>query len=74
LSAQSILDDVPNSYDEIQARADKSKWQLAIEEELKSLSENNTCSLVPRPPNKNVVDNKWVFSIKYDEVGRPQRY
>lgn len=74
LSAQSVLDDIPNSYEEIKARADKSKWQVAIEEELKSLSENNTWSLVPRPLNKNVVDNKWVFSIKYDEFGRPQRY
>jgi len=31
--------------------------------------QNNTWSFVHKPENKNVVDCRWVFSIKHDEFG-----
>lgn len=26
------------------------------------------------PENKNIVDSRWVFSVKHDELGNPIRY
>lgn len=74
LCAQSVLCKVPTSYDEIKSRDDRSHWEAAIQDELNSLAVNNTWTLVPRPENKNIVDCKWIFSIKYDEFGKPFRY
>lgn len=40
-----------------------------MEEELNSLYENKTWDIVPTPKGKNIVDCKWVFSIKNDSNG-----
>lgn len=74
LCAQSIICKVPCSYDEIKTRDDKIMWEGAIKEELSSLLANDTWSLVPMPSDKNIVDCKWIFSIKHDEFGNPKRY
>lgn len=74
MCAQSILCKVPNSFHEIKTRDDRSQWESAIRDELNSLKVNNTWDLVPRPENKNIVDCKWIFTIKHDEFGKPYRY
>ena len=56
--AQSIICEVPHSYDEIRYRDDRNKWEQAIKKERNSLISNNTWCLVPRPKNKNIVDCK----------------
>lgn len=45
-----------------------------MEEEFKSLNKNKTWTLVPRPPNKELIGCKWVFNIKNDASGNPIRY
>lgn len=37
---------------------------MAIQDELNSLIENKTWVLVPKPKNKNIIDCKWVFTVK----------
>lgn len=74
MCAQSILCKVPNSLQEIKTRDDRAQWEGAINDELNSLLLNKTWTLVPRPDNKNIVDCKWIFSIKNDEFGKPLRY
>lgn len=64
----------PKSFKEVDTRDDKAAWFSAVEEELKSLEKNKTWTLVPRPPGRNIVGNRWVFNIKLDEHGNPQRY
>ena len=41
------------------------KWKEAVLEEMKALNDNETWELVELPIGKKVVDNKWVFTIKY---------
>jgi transposase InsO family protein len=65
---------VPNSYEDIENMADSSKWILATDEEINSLVENNTWELVPLPPNRRALKNKWVFRIKRDADGNITRY
>lgn len=74
MCAQSIISSAPSSFEEIKTRDDKSQWEKAIKDELESLSSNNTWTLVPRPQNRNIVDCKWIFTIKYDEFGKRVRH
>jgi len=74
LHAQSIDCDVPKTFNEVENRADKIQWQQAIKEELDSLEFNKTWSLVPKPEDKNIVDCKWIFTIKKDEFGKPKKH
>ncbi|CAK1549216.1 unnamed protein product [Leptosia nina] len=74
MCAQSILYEIPKCYDEIKYRSDRTLWDQAIASELQSLSENNTWVIVPKPNNKNIVDCKWIFTIKNDEFGNPVKY
>jgi len=50
------------------------KWRHAMSEEYSALLRNNTWTLVPRVPNSNVVDCKWVYKIKRDQTGAVSRY
>ncbi|KAL2243405.1 UNVERIFIED_CONTAM: Retrovirus-related Pol polyprotein from transposon TNT 1-94 [Sesamum indicum] len=53
----------PTSIDE----AMKSKqWLSAMNEEMKSLKENKTWVLVPKPKNASIIDCKWIYKIKQE--------
>ncbi|KAL2251745.1 UNVERIFIED_CONTAM: Retrovirus-related Pol polyprotein from transposon TNT 1-94 [Sesamum indicum] len=53
----------PTSIEE----AMKSKqWLSAMNEEMKSLKENKTWVLVPKPKNASIVDCKWIYKIKQE--------
>lgn len=44
-------------------------WQRAMQEELKSIVENNTWTLADLPAGKRPIGLKWVFKLKKDETG-----
>jgi len=48
-------------------------WE-AIKTELSAHELNSTWTITERPNHKNIVDNKWVFSVKYNELESPTRY
>ena len=43
---------------------DRKNWLTAMDEEMKSLYDNNTWSLVKRPTDSRLVSCKWIFKIK----------
>lgn len=45
-----------------------------MEKEIETLKRNETWSLVPRPENKKVLSNKWVFKTKRNTEGQVERY
>lgn len=45
---------------------EKEQWLQAMNNEMKSFSENDTWELVDRPSSGTVVKNKWVFQRKYN--------
>jgi hypothetical protein len=49
-------------------------WRQAISEEFNALIRNGTWSLVPPPPNHNIVDCKWLFRIKRNPDGTIARH
>jgi hypothetical protein len=54
----------PRSYQEAMKRPDASEWSDACEKEMSQLKKTGTWILVERPPNTNIVGNKWVLKVK----------
>ena len=44
-------------------------WILAMQEELGQFERNKVWTLVPRPTNYPIIETKWVFRNKMDELG-----
>lgn len=66
--------DDPKTYDEAMKKEDSEKWKQAISEELKNLQDNNTWTVVDRPPDVSAVDTKWVFKTKKAADGKTNIY
>ncbi|KAH9096322.1 hypothetical protein Ae201684P_009554 [Aphanomyces euteiches] len=56
----------PKTPNEALSGPNADKWRDAMQLEVDSLIGNGTWELVDRPPNTNIVSNKWVFKVKYD--------
>lgn len=64
----------PVSVDEAMKRSDSDLWSQAMEDEFKSLQQNDTWDLVDLPANRKAIDVKWVFKTKKDIHGNIVRY
>lgn len=71
---QSVVCTIPTCCNEIKNRDDRVKFEEAINDYLNSLFVNNAWTLVNKPENKNIIDCKWVFTIKNDENGFSVKY
>ena len=67
----SFLQPAPDNYRDAIHSPERELWKAAHDEEYTSLMENNTWTLVPPPPDANIVDSRWAHAIK-DEL--PPRY
>ena len=55
----------PHTYKEAMANHyHKMDWQLGMQDEIDSLLENNTWTLVSPPDGANILDGKWVYKCK----------
>lgn len=50
------------------------KWCNAMRSEMHVLHQNNTWTLVPRPPHSNIVGCRWLFRTKYRADGSIERH
>ena len=64
----------PISYQKAITSTEAQKWKEAMKEEMKSLEENLTWSLVKLPKDRRTISNRWVFQIKRGPDGAVQRY
>jgi hypothetical protein len=48
-------------------------WLAAMQEEFDALQRNGTWTLVPRPPQANVITGKWLFKNKLHPDGSLER-
>lgn len=62
------------TYEDIEHLADKNEWYQAADSEIASLIEHGTWELVPLPPGRRALKNKWVFRIKRNAEGKVTRY
>lgn len=64
LSYKELAFGEPKSYEEVVTSKQSLNWQVAMEEEMRSLMKNKTWVLVPKPTRKSCVGCKWIFTIK----------
>ena len=48
-------------------------WDATMDEEYRSLMENDTCNLVPLPKGIQLLRCEWVYRTKYASVGSIER-
>ena len=63
------LTDVPKTYHEAVTSKNADLWQIAMQDEISALRENETYDLVPLPEGRKPVGGRWVYSIKLDSEG-----
>jgi hypothetical protein len=64
----------PTSYKEAIESTDSSKWQVAMEDKLKSMDSNDVWDLVKIHDGAKRVGCKWVYKTKYDSKGNIERF
>ena len=64
----------PRTYDEAMKSTDTLKWQTAMQREMQSLEENDVWTLVELPKGRKAIGSKWVYKVKINADGTPERY
>ena len=70
----STSEDEPRNFKEAQASPNRGKWFYAMQEELKSMSDNETWELTDLPEGKKAIGSKWVYKVKHNQDGSVARY
>ena len=66
--------DEPKSLKEALGSPEWLKWEHAVKEELDQLQKRGTWILTKKPANAIPINNKWVFTKKYNKEGNLLRY
>jgi hypothetical protein len=66
-----VSSDEPDSFTEAEHNPN---WRKVIMEEMDSIEENDTWSLVNLPPSRKPIGMKWVFKVKRDEHGAVSKH
>jgi len=70
----SLTEDDPINFCEAMKSSKSQKWIGAMEEELKSMRDNDIWDLVELPEGVNPIGCKWIFKTKRDYMGNIERY
>ncbi|GFT05485.1 retrovirus-related Pol polyprotein from transposon TNT 1-94 [Trichonephila clavipes] len=65
---------IPNCYKQAIRSRDASKGRDAMDKEINVMMERKVWDLVDHPDNIKVLENRWVYTIKYDENNKIVRY
>ena len=69
-----VLSERAETNNQAISSSEKQNWLQSMQEELKSLSDTNTLTLVERPKDKNVIPGKWVCKVKTKANGSLENY
>ncbi|GFW35675.1 retrovirus-related Pol polyprotein from transposon TNT 1-94 [Trichonephila clavipes] len=61
---------IPNCYKQAIRSRDASKWHNAMDKEINVMMERKVWDLVDHPDNIKILENRWVYTIKYDGKGK----
>jgi len=64
----------PKSYRQARVSPQWSDWKRAMDEELKSLKENDVWDVIPKPVETKIVASRWVYEVKQNAQGEVERY
>jgi hypothetical protein len=71
ITSTTAISPIPTS---VRAAMRDPNWMAAMQCEFDALRNNNTWSLVPRPPGVHIVSGKWIFKYKLKDDGSLERY
>ncbi|DAZ94444.1 TPA: hypothetical protein N0F65_002762 [Lagenidium giganteum] len=66
--------DEPATFKAAMRSSHATYWLLAAQAEFQSLTENETWTLVHPPRGRQILQNRWVFVVKYTTDGRIDRF
>jgi hypothetical protein len=69
-----LLIDEPKSYRQAKVSPQWSDWKKAMDDELKSLKDNDVWDVIPKPVGRKIVASRWVFKAKGNAQGEVERY
>jgi len=64
----------PQTYKQAISGLEKEKWKDAMDDEIRSLKQNNTWKLTDLPAGRKPINCKWIYKIKQNAEGTIQRY
>ena len=67
-------ENIPRSYEEAIKSSESNKKKRAMDEEYRSLLQNNTFELVKLPEDKKVIGSRWVYDKKIKNDGTLERF
>lgn len=59
-----VMYNIPKTFEEAMQSSNSKCWSDAMEDEMRSLKDNNTFTLTTLPEGKNAVGGRWVYVIK----------
>lgn len=65
---------VPKNFNEIEKLPNHKDWMKAVKDEIASLKKNETWEVVSRPTGVKLIDTKWIFKIKQNDMGQKEKY
>ncbi|GFT73384.1 retrovirus-related Pol polyprotein from transposon TNT 1-94 [Trichonephila clavipes] len=65
---------IPICYKQAIRSRDSSKWRDAMDKEINVMMERKVWDLVDHSDNIKILENRWVYTIKYDENNKIVRY
>ncbi|GFX58780.1 retrovirus-related Pol polyprotein from transposon TNT 1-94 [Trichonephila clavipes] len=65
---------IPKCYKQAIRSRDASTWRDAMDKEINVMMERKVWVLVDHPDNIKILENRWVYTIKYDENNKIVRY
>ena len=68
------MEDDPINFHQAMESSNSQKWIDAMDEEIKSIKDNDVCDLIPLPEGKKPIGCKWIFKIMRDLKGNVERY
>lgn len=75
VAADSVTPFIPESFEQAMACPESQQWGHSMQDEMKSVLENSTWTLVPPPKDgSKVIQGRWVYQTKTDVHGNITRY
>jgi transposase InsO family protein len=69
-----VMEDDPISFHQAIESSNSQKWIYAMNEEIKSMKDNNVWDLVPLPEGVKPIGCKWIFKTKRDSKSDVEKY
>ena len=69
-----VMEDDPINFHQAMQSSNSQKWIEAMNEEIKSMKDNDVWDLVSLPEGTKPIGCKWIFKTKRDSMGNLERY